>query len=268
MRKLFICSDIEGTAGIACWDETDRSHPHEYDPVAAQMTREVAAACDGAHAGGVDEILVKDSHDSGHNISHLGLPEYAKLFRGWARHPYSMMHGVDREHEGVFLTGCHSAAGTNFNPLSHTMSLRITWAKLNGELLSEAHMNGLTASYLGVPVLMVTGDRGVCEDISRVNPAVATVPLIDGAGDGTLSVHPNCAVDMIRETAKKAAARKDKLECVLPMPGELCLDIRFRDHQQATRGSFYKDVKQLDEHTLRYETDDYFELLRFYHFMF
>lgn len=48
MKKLFISADIEGTAGIVNWNETERSVPHDYDYFANQMTREVAAACEGA----------------------------------------------------------------------------------------------------------------------------------------------------------------------------------------------------------------------------
>ena len=44
MKKLFISADIEGTAGIVNWNETERSVPHDYDYFANQMTREVAAS--------------------------------------------------------------------------------------------------------------------------------------------------------------------------------------------------------------------------------
>ena len=38
MKKIFISADIEGTSGIAHWNETERTMPHEYDYFAAQMT--------------------------------------------------------------------------------------------------------------------------------------------------------------------------------------------------------------------------------------
>ena len=87
MKKLFISADIEGTAGIVNWNETERSVPHDYDYFANQMTREVAAACEGAHDAGVEEIVVKDAHDSARNINPAKLPEYTRVYRGWARHP-------------------------------------------------------------------------------------------------------------------------------------------------------------------------------------
>ena len=43
--KLFISSDIEGTAGIVNWKETKPGDQYGY--FAGQMTKEVAAACEG-----------------------------------------------------------------------------------------------------------------------------------------------------------------------------------------------------------------------------
>ena len=60
--KLFLSADIEGTAGVAHWDETEKGHPG-YEHFARQMSLEVAAACEGAVKAGYDEILVRDAHD-------------------------------------------------------------------------------------------------------------------------------------------------------------------------------------------------------------
>ena len=45
--RIFISADIEGTCGIAHWDETEKGHIG-YDQFARQMSLEVAAACEGA----------------------------------------------------------------------------------------------------------------------------------------------------------------------------------------------------------------------------
>ena len=75
MKKIFISADIEGTSGIAHWNETERTIPHDYDYFAGQMTREVAAACEGAREAGAEEVLVKDAHDSARNLIPAELPE-------------------------------------------------------------------------------------------------------------------------------------------------------------------------------------------------
>ena len=47
--KVFISADIEGTAGIAHWNEADRTHP-DWAEFRALMTAEVVTACEGARA--------------------------------------------------------------------------------------------------------------------------------------------------------------------------------------------------------------------------
>ena len=65
--KVFISADIEGTAGIADWDETERTHA-DWAEFRALMTGEVLAACQGAHAAGAEEVVIKDAHDSARNL--------------------------------------------------------------------------------------------------------------------------------------------------------------------------------------------------------
>ena len=55
MKKFYISADIEGTCGIADWSETEPGHPL-YDYFARQMSREVAAACEGCFDAGADDV--------------------------------------------------------------------------------------------------------------------------------------------------------------------------------------------------------------------
>ena len=76
--KLFLSADIEGTTGITRWEETENGHSR-YPYFANQMTREVAAACEGAMRAGVTDILIKDAHDSACNLIPNLLPEETRL---------------------------------------------------------------------------------------------------------------------------------------------------------------------------------------------
>jgi len=83
--KIFISADIEGITGVTDWDETELKG---YSAAAcAQMTAEVAAACEGAIQAGASEVWVKDSHDTGRNINAAGLPEQARLERASLHDP-------------------------------------------------------------------------------------------------------------------------------------------------------------------------------------
>ena len=264
MKKLFISADIEGSCDIAVWDETDKGKA-DYAAFASQMNREVAAACEGALEAGIDLVLVRDAHDSARNIDHFSLPSQAQLIRGWAGDPLCMMTGLDESFHAAVLTGCHDAAGTNSNPLSHTMSLGIIWMALNGETVSESVINAYSAAFFGVPVVAVSGDTGLCTRMKALIPNCQTVPVNQGMGGAVKCIHPDLAVQRIREAVKQACLM-NREECLIKLPDHFRLDVRFREHARAYRGGFYPGVLRLDSHTLRFEAGDWYEVLRMMQF--
>lgn len=265
MKKLFVSADMEGTCGIMHWHETERSHA-DYPYFAMQMTREVAAACEGAHEAGYGEVLVKDAHDSARNIIPIALPEYANVLRGWGGHPYCMMYGLDSTFDGIVFTGYHNAAGTDSNPLAHTMTLSVLEMRINGELASELHINALIAAYEGVPIYAVTGDEGICTWMKEKSPNTTVVPVNFGMGGATRSLYPMEAAKRIRAAVKQAVQRPRE-SCLFPMPERFQVEIVYREHAQARRLSFYPGVRQTGARELTYETTDCFEFLRMAHFL-
>ena len=258
--KIFISSDIEGTAGIVDWKETELSE-RVGDYFREQMSREVAAACRGALAGGADDVLVKDAHDYARNIDPTVLPEEVKILRGWTRDPYIMMAGIDKSFAGAFFTGYHSGAGMDTNPLSHTMNLKNNYVLINGEKASELYINMLSASYNGVPSLMVTGDEGLCNWAAKKNPGMETVAVSHGIGGGSVSISPKLAVKRIEDAAKRALD-KDISKLVLPLPDKFDIEICFKEHINAFKGSFYPGVTRTSANTVCFHTNDWDEVLR------
>lgn len=264
--NVFISADIEGTCGIASWLETDRGTMADYRPFQRQMTREVQGACLGAMKGGAKSIFVKDAHDSARNIDPLELPECTKMLRGWTGDLLSMMSGLDREKFDVaFLTGYHTWAGGGGNPLAHTMNLGNEYVLLNGARCSEFLINAYTAGYYGVPVALLTGDKMLCEYAQTVIPKLVTVAVNEGVGGGVVSVHPEVAIKAIREGAERAM--KVAAKCAVVLPDAFETTVRFRAHEKAFSKSFYPDATLEDGKNVCFRTDDWFELLRFYHFV-
>lgn len=264
MKKLFVSADIEGTCGIIHWDETQKNHP-DYAYFADQMTREVAAACQGAHEAGYEQVLVKDAHDSARNINPRALPDYARLLRGWGGHPYSMMLGLDKSFDGVVFTGYHSAAGRDANPLAHTMNTQLMSVTINGELASELMINCLIAAYEGVPVYALSGDKGLCDWMQSRSPNTAVVATNEGIGAAAICLHPDVAVDRIREAVCEAVKQAPET-CLFPLPDHFDVEICYREHHRAFSKSFYPGMRRVDERTLRFQSKDWFEVLRMMHF--
>ena len=80
MKKIFLSADIEGTCGIAHWDET-LPDKRDYARFQQQMTREVRAACEGFTCAGVEQLFIRDAHDTARNLLPEQLPENIALFR-------------------------------------------------------------------------------------------------------------------------------------------------------------------------------------------
>ena len=262
--KLYLSADIEGTAGITLWDETEYGHPR-YAYFSDQMTREVRAACEGAANAGFDDILVKDAHDSACNLQPRMLPEDVRLFRGWGSTYFGMMAGLDESFDGVFFTGYHAWAGCPGNPLSHTMNGRNNHVFLNGTLCSEFLINAYTAGYYGVPVALLTGDKALCDFAKTLIPAITTVPVNEGRGGGVTSLHPDEAVERIEAAAKEAVAKA--AQCVVPMPEHFHMEIDFVKHHVAYSKSFYPGATLKDDKFVCFDSDDWYEVLRFCHFV-
>ena len=263
--KVFISADIEGIAGITHWDEAEKPQP-TYQEFRERMTDEVVAACEGAIAAGAKEILVKDAHDSGRNIIAARLPDCARLIRGWSGHPFSMVQELDASFDALLFVGYHSKAGSDDNPLAHTLRLRIAHLAINGEIASEFQIYSYAAALVKVPGVFLSGDAGICADAQRINPGIVTVPVSRGIGPSTLSIAPALAMKEIRAGVTRAL-QGDRAACRLTLPKHFTLEIKYTTPIDAYRASWYPGAKHAAPRTVQFESDDYFEILRAIKFM-
>lgn len=263
--KVFISADIEGTAGIAHWDEADRTHP-DWAEFRALMTAEVVAACDGARAAGATEIVIKDAHDSGRNLILEQLPAAARVIRGWSGHPESMMFGIGPDFAAAIYTGYHSKAGAEGNPLAHTSNLRISRLILNGAVASEFTVNALCAARHGVPSAFLAGDAGICADAAALVPGIATVATSEGFGRASVALSPAGARAAIRDGVAAALAG-DLRGQVAPLADRWELVVEYNNPTDAYRASWYPGARHHGPRAVAFTADDFFEVQRALRFM-
>jgi D-amino peptidase len=263
--KVFISADIEGTTGITNWEEADKTHP-TYHEFRERMTDEVVAACDGAIEAGAKEIVIKDAHGSGRNIIAARLPDCAQLVRGWSGHPFCMVQELDESFDALLFVGYHAKAGSDDNPLAHTLRLRVAHLAINGEIASEFHMHALAAATVKVPSVFLSGDAGICADAQRIVPGIVTVPVSRGIGPSTMSIAPSLAKKEIR--AGVASALRGDLDArQLNLPRQFTLEIKYTTPVDAYRASWYPGARHVTARTVQFTSDDYFEILRAINFM-
>lgn len=261
--KIYISADMEGITGVTHWDEVEHGKPAVYSQFQERMTLEVLAACNGANDAGAKEIWVKDAHYSGRNILAEKLPNNVRLIRGWSGHPYSMVQELDYSFDALVMIGYHSMAGQGGNPLAHTMSSsKIDTLLINGQQTSEFFLHGNVAAKFSVPVVFVSGDAGLCNEVKKVSPNTITHATMVGVGDSTISIQPEESRKMIQEKVSKALNTNYK-NCIWKHPDNFVLHVRYVKQQSAYRASHYNGAVLIDDKTIEFEANDYDEIMRF-----
>lgn len=230
--NVYISCDMEGTAGVCSWKQCDPSDAHEYPIFRRYMTREVAAAIEGARAAGASDILLNDSHWSMRNLLLDELPQDAGLrVISGAPKPWSMMQGLDAALDAAFFTGYHAKAG-DCATLAHTFSDSIYSVSVNGTLCSEALLNAALAGSYGVPVVLITGDRTIVEETTRALPWSVGVAVKDAIGFTAInSLTPQAACDAIRDGAREAMTRIERAKpFVFDSPFDLTIETAAVEH--------------------------------------
>jgi D-amino peptidase len=258
--KVYLSADIEGTAGIAHWDETERTHA-DWTEYRALMTGEVLAACEGARAAGAEEVVIKDAHDSARNLIVDRLPDYVRIVRGWSGHPDQMMFGIGRDFAAALYTGYHARAGSEANPLAHTSSLRISQILVNGEPASEFTINALCAAIYGVPSVFLSGDAQMCADAQAMVPGITTVATLEGFGRATNSIAPSRARALIRDGVEQALTRPKK-DVLPPIPAAVEVVVAFNNPHDAYKSRFYPGAIDHGPCAVAYKHTDFAEILR------
>lgn len=263
--KIYISADIEGITGVTSWSETEKNNG-DFGNFGVQMTREVKAACEGAFEAGAKEIYVKDAHDSARNINFNELPEYVTLQRGWADDPMCMVSGLDSSFDAAIFVGYHSRAGSSDSPLAHTLNTNINYIKINGVYASEFLINAYAAALHSVPVVFVSGDKGLTKEVIETNGHISVLPVKEGIGRCTVSMHPDKAVkatkNLILDTLKA-----DFSLCKITLPENFLVEISYQKQEAARRNSFYPGAQLLGPKAITFTTNDYYEVLRFFHFV-
>jgi D-amino peptidase len=259
--KVFISSDIEGTAGIV-----DREHVHgpgaEYELGRQLLTDEVNAAIDGAVQAGATHVLVNDSHGAMHNLRPGALHHQASYLSG--RHkPLYMMEGLDATFDAIFLVAYHGAVGAERAVLSHTYNPAAVWeVRLNGVAVGESGVNALVAVHYGVPVTLITGDDVTAEEARPFLPATEAVVVKRAiTRSAAESLHPERACELIRA----GAARALEGAAAVPLPAiELpaTLEVTFLIADMADLATWIRGVDRAGPRTVTVTDDDPLRLYR------
>jgi D-amino peptidase len=251
--KVFLSTDMEGTAGVVDWEQCVGDGPQA---VAGRrlLLAEVNAAIEGAVAGGATEIVVNDSHSTMRNLPAAELAGQASYISG-SHKPLYMMQGLDGSFDACLYVSYHGSVGAPAG-LSHTYSPRaVVEARLDGVVTGEAGINALVAAHYGVPVVLVTGDRCACEETAALIPGVHVAVVKEHVSRlAAHSLHPDRARALIRERAQAAVAAAAGAEPPPLEPGVLEVFVRTADIAEAA--SWVRGVDRVGPRQLRIHGPD------------
>jgi D-amino peptidase len=258
--KIFLSSDMEGTAGVVEWEQCVGDSPAA---VAGRrlLLDEVNAAIEGALDGGATEIVVNDSHYTMRNLPPDAIAGEASYISG-SHKPLYMMQGLDSTFDAVLFVSYHGSVGAQAG-LSHTYNPRaVVEARINGVVTGEAGINALVAAHYGVPVVLVTGDRCACEETAALIPGVRSAVVKEHVSRlAAHSLHPSRACKLIRETAQKAVSCA-ATAAPPPFATPVTLDMSIRTTDIAEAATWVRGVQRVGPRELRIEGDDLLSIYR------
>jgi D-amino peptidase len=251
--KVFLSSDMEGTAGVVDWEQCVGDGP-QAAAGRRLLLAEVNAAIEGPVAGGATEIVVNDSHSTMRNLPPDELAGGASYISG-SNKPLYMMQGLDDSFDAVLFVSYHGSVGAPAG-LSHTYNPRaVIEARLDGTVTGEAGINALVAAHYGVPVVLVTGDRVACEETAALMPGVHSAIVKEHVSRlAAHSLHPARACALIRETAQRAI--EGAAGASPPPVGSAPLEISVRTTDIAEAAAWVRGVARTGPRELRITGDD------------
>jgi len=259
--KVFISSDIEGTAGIVDWQQV-RASGTDYELGRQLLTDEVNAAIDGAVDAGATEILVNDSHSTMQNIRPNALHHKASYLSG--RHkPLYMMEGLDATFDAVFMVAYHGSIGAERAILSHTYNpLAVSEARLNGVAVGESALNALVALHHRVPVVLITGDDATAEEAQPFLPGIEAVVVKRSISRfAAESLHPDRARELIHEGASRALSRAHEMSPpAIELPAKL--EVTFLTADMAEMSTWIRGVERAGARAVTITDDEPLRLYR------
>lgn len=230
--KIYIMTDLEGISGISSpsYISASNNRPDLIAEARKFMAADINACVEGCVRGGATEIIVKDCHGGGFNVTRAMVDPRADFIDG---NTPGMRFADIEGSDGLILLGYHAKAGTPGAVCEHTMS-SAGWqnAWVNGRSIGEIGIDAYIAGEHGVPVIMVSGDDKACKEAGEWLPEAVLCQVKKGFSCGGARM-PSFAKThaLITECAEKAVRKAKSCPLLKPeTPVTFKLEMVSRSH--------------------------------------
>lgn len=199
--RILVHYDMEGLAGQDDWRSAAVWWPEQYKKGQQLLAADVNAVVTGLFDGGAGTVDVVDQHGSGYPGTNLP-PEL--LDRRVRRH----LHRHDSPkpepgaYDAVVMVAMHAKTGSG-GFMAHTGTFGIDRI-VNGRSVSEAEFGAYSWGEAGIPIIFVSGDDRLRDDLRRVMPWVEYVVTKHSLSPSKVHLRP---VDVVRQELRTGASR-------------------------------------------------------------
>ncbi len=179
-----------------------------------------------------------------------------------------MMEGIDGSFDAAILLGYHTGAHNPAGVRAHTLSSAcIHSLAINGSRVCEAELSAFIAGHFGVPVVMISGDDALMEEVRSALPRtekVVTKRAIAYHSAETWS--PADVLPLLRDGARRGVGLRDEIEPTA-INGPATVSITFKNHRPAELLGYLAGVERTDAHSIEHQAGDILEASRFLEFV-
>ena len=252
--KIFIALDMEGITGVVHGDQL-MAEGRGYVAAQRLLMSDLHATIEGimrVHPNAC--IRVGDGHATMRNVILDELPSNVEVVVGSARpdnKPLCQLEGLDESFSMMMQVGYNSKAGTSGGFLAHTYigSLFKSWS-LNRREVGEITMNAALAEGFGVPMVFVSGNSDLDDEIRALEPVPVFVATKSVLGPtAAICVPPSRTKKLIADGVETALRRSWIRSAVIER--ETTIEIETFRREQAHRGSRLHGVELVGDSRMR-----------------
>ncbi|WP_184312391.1 M55 family metallopeptidase [Anaerosolibacter carboniphilus] len=256
--KIYISADIEGISGVVNGSHT-APQGYDYNRARKLMTDEVNAAVKGAKLAGAATILVNDAHGPMTNLLIEELDEDVVLISG-NKKSLGMMEGIDNTYDAVLLIGYHARHNSS-GVLAHSYyGSVVSEVKVNDNVVGEFEFNTLVAGQYNVPVVFVSGDDVLSQQVKSFHTEIETLIVKRAVSRYTAEcIQPKKVHRLMEENVQKTLT--EKLKSILPrrIEGKIELEVAFSNSGMAEATLLIPGVMLIEPNRVKYVANDMIE---------
>jgi D-amino peptidase len=207
--KVLLLYDMEGvTDAIRPQDVSMGSET--YPATRESLTEDVNAAIRGLLKAGAREVVLTDGHGSGNPDPDYLLDKLPKNARFDIRDaPYDpYIEAMDQTFDAMVAVAMHGKAGGKAF-LAHTYNGHTRWV-MAGHDMNESMLVAASAARFNVPLILVTGDDVLRDEIKAFSPSMEYVTVKKAVSVSAAEARPRADVSRDIEAAAERALRNRK----------------------------------------------------------